>query len=572
MGNDLHNAAFRTHKRPVPFEAPAWAYHWSSPDDFEPAGSHRRQSAGRPPNFDLPSRGKGRRPRDNDPNGSILHCWEVELGGMSDTIHDAEQIRDELFRINVGLWDYAKNHNSKVQQENINRELIWLNCVMGVRESRRLIGDYVLTENDYIQQTVHLDTVTYTGWGMDTHHPEGFWVRGNDCMHYYRRVKVSVPYRSLYSRNIDNLLMAGRCHSATHLGMSGTRIMRTCCGMGQAVGTAAALIKKYQTSPRGLYQDHISELQQMLLKDGCYLIGVPNRDPADLALQARANASSSADGSEASAEFPHGGTVHRLAIDRAVMFLAAGGQVASVALYLQNDASRPVQVRAALRAAEQFGDFSAANDVASASGEMPPKSRGWVEFPLRAELGKKRPYFIFLPATEGLKWHLYPAPMKECCRAYREKNGAVHRMAGAYKFRLNPGGEPLPAIRATSCGPENVNNGWNRAVDGVRNAWVPDLRRQQLPQWVQLDLPEPADINTAHVSFQTRKDRAVDFQVQAIVDGSWKTMAEVHDNPDRRRVLHFTTIHTGKMRVVLDKVTGQVGVCEIRLYREGDRQ
>jgi len=145
-------------------------------------------------------------------------------------------------------------------------------------------------------------------------------------------------------------------------------------------------------------------------------------------------------------------------------------------------------------------------------------------------------------------------------------------MTGAYKFRLNPGGEPLPAIRATSCGPENVNNGWNRAVDGVRNAWVPDLRRQQLPQWVQLDLPEPADINTAHVSFQTRKDRAVDLQVQAMVDGSWKTMAEVHDNPDRRRVLHFTTIHTGKMRVVLDKVTGQVGVCEIRLYREGDRQ
>jgi hypothetical protein len=91
----------------------------------------------------------------------VVHVWEVEFGGMP------EWIRDELFRINVGLWNYAKNHNPQVHEINARREMIWLNYVMGVRESRRLLGDYVLTENDYIQQTVHVSFQTRTDRGVD---------------------------------------------------------------------------------------------------------------------------------------------------------------------------------------------------------------------------------------------------------------------------------------------------------------------------------------------------------------------------------------------------------------------
>ena len=102
----------------------------------------------------------------------------------------------------------------------------------------------------------------------------------------------------------------------------------------------------------------------------------------------------------------------------------------------------------------------------------------------------------------------------------------------------------------------------------MRNAWVPDLRHAKLPQWVQLDLPEPADVNTVHISFQTRKDRAVNFRVQAMVAGDWNTVAETCGNLDRRRVVTFPTVHTGKLRVVLDEIAGRAGVCEIRLYGE----
>ena len=414
MGNDLYAAEILTRDAPVAFAAPDWAFHWPTPEAFEPAASHVRVKAGRPANFDAPSRGTGRRPKDDDPDGSVRHAWPVELGGMADTIQDAERIRDELFRINLGLWDYAKNVNPKVHAANLKRELVGLNYVMGTRESRRLLGDYVLTENDYIKIPALPDTVAFSGWGMDIHHPEGFWVRGNDCMHYFRDRKVSIPFRSLYSRNIENLLMAGRCHSATHLGMGGTRIMRTCCEMGEAAGVAAALIAQHRTTPRGLGQEHIAELQQALLKDGCYLPGVPNRDPADLALPAKASASS-----------------------------------------------------------------------AAADGEA-----------------------------------------------------------------------------------DHVLDGWNRAVGGARHAWVPDLAAQKLPQWVELSLPAPAEVNRLHVSFQTRLSRAVDFDVEAFADGKWKPLAEVRDNVVRRRVLSFAAVRAEKVRLVIQKAAGQFGICELRLYRE----
>lgn len=415
MGNDLYTAEYKVHKTPQPYTPPPWAFRWESAAAFEPLDSHKRQSSGRPANFDAPSRGKGRQPNPTDPNASTLHTWHVEVGGMNDVLADAESIRDELFRIHLGLWDYAKNHNPKVQAVNANREMVWLAYVMGTRESRRLIGDYVLTENDYFEKTVHPDTVVYCGWGMDIHHPEGFWVRGNDCMHYFRKDKISIPFRSLYSKNIGNLMMAGRCHSATHLGMGATRIMRTCCEMGQAVGTAAALAKRYQTTPRGIYEKHIAELQQLLLKDGCYLIGVPNRDPRDLALAAKATAS----------------------------------------------------------------DAKNASDIN---------------------------------------------------------------------------------------GPRNVNNGFNRAVSGVRNAWVPDLKANKLPQWVQLELDKPAPVAECHISFQTRLSRGVDFNVEAMVGGEWKKVAEIRDNLDRRRVIRFPAVTAQKVRIVFEKTGGNFGVCEIRLY------
>jgi hypothetical protein len=298
MGNNLYNAVFKMRDKPVPFECPEWAYQWTKPDDFEPLDSHRRlDEVRRPPNFDAPSRGRGRNPGNNI-NGGTYRTWWVEYGGTLNVIRDAEKIRDELFRISIGLWNYAKNHNPKTTVANRNRQLVWLSYVMGVRESRRLVGDYIMTQRDFDKQIVHEDTVAFTDWGIDVHHPEGFWVRGNDCIHVYKGRRTCIPYRTLYSKNIVNLFMAGRCHSATHIAMGATRVMRPVCMMGQAAGTAAAIATKHHTTPCGVYENHIHELQQALLKDGYYLPGIKNTDKNDIALRARPTASSHRKGME----------------------------------------------------------------------------------------------------------------------------------------------------------------------------------------------------------------------------------------------------------------------------------
>jgi hypothetical protein len=416
MGNNLYNSSFKKHDRPAPFECPDWVYQWTDPNDFEVFDSHDRlYDVVRPPNFDVPSRGKGRNPG-NDLNGGAYRMWWVEYGGMLNIIEDAEEIRDELFRINIGLWNYAKNHNPRTIEANRKRELVWLTHIMGVRESRRLIGDYIMTQRDFDRQIMHADTVAFTDWGIDVHHPEGFWVRGNDCIHVYKGKRISIPYRTLYSKNIANLLMAGRCHSATHMALGGTRVMRPVCMMGQAAGTAAAVAAEHDTTPRGVYENHIHELQQALLKDGCYLPGVRNTDKDDIALRARVAASSSRKG----------------------------------------------------------------------------------------------------------------------------------------------------------IGPEKVNNGWNRVVGGDKNAWGP-AAEGSLPQWIQLELDEPATIDAIHVTFQRAKDRAIDFTVEAWLDGSWRTAARVRDNKNRRCVVNFQPVKTHRIRLVISKTVGQFGICEIRLYNESHR-
>jgi hypothetical protein len=117
------------------------------------------------------------------------------------------------------------------------------------------------------------DLVAYGGWTMDDHDPAGFWAvkDGRPATHFHRTPSpYGIPYRCLYSRNVDNLMFAGRCHSATHMAMSSTRVMGTGCSMGQAVGTAAAMAVRRGVDPRGVLP-HVRELQQLLLRDDCYL-------------------------------------------------------------------------------------------------------------------------------------------------------------------------------------------------------------------------------------------------------------------------------------------------------------
>ena len=220
--------------------------------------------------------------------------WWIELPGETDDIIDEyEQIRDELVSCIYGIWDHLKNGGDHGAE---NYDLEWVGMLPGSREGRRLIGDYILNENDILSNRQFEDAVAYGGWPMDIHTAKGLY----DFDELPSRVisfdgAYTIPYRPYYSKNISSLMMAGRDISASKMAMGSTRVMGTCAVGGQAVGTAAALCIKYDCDPRGA-QEHMRELQQMLLKDDAYIPGIWNEDPKDLARRAKVTATSAREG------------------------------------------------------------------------------------------------------------------------------------------------------------------------------------------------------------------------------------------------------------------------------------
>ncbi len=216
--------------------------------------------------------------------------WWLELmGDGDDIIPDYEKIRDDLMAYAYGLWDHIKNGGQHGAE---NFALEWVGALPGMRESRRLLGDYVLNECDILEHRQFDDAVAYGGWCVDLHAPHGlldFDVLPSDC-HHFTGV-YTIPYRSYYSRNIRNLFLAGRDISTSKLGLASTRILGCCAVGGQAVGTAAALCVKYHVLPREL-APHIPEVQQLLLKDDAFLPNILNQDEKDFARKATFTASS----------------------------------------------------------------------------------------------------------------------------------------------------------------------------------------------------------------------------------------------------------------------------------------
>ena len=233
--------------------------------------------------------------------------WWLEHPAWFDDCADPERARDELIRNAFAYWGWIKNVSPQRDAAR-NYRLREIPIMDGRRESRRLVGDYILNSNDCLEGRVFPDAVAYGGWPLDTHEPLGIQKADTDG-HRYRCDRIpfyTIPFRSLYSTNVPNLMMSGRDISATHIALGSTRVQLTCMAIGQAVGTAAAMCVKEGMLPRELGQRRIGELQQRLLRDDAYILGFRNEDPADLARRATVTASSSATETK---RFSHGETV-----------------------------------------------------------------------------------------------------------------------------------------------------------------------------------------------------------------------------------------------------------------------
>ncbi|MCX6884960.1 MAG: FAD-dependent oxidoreductase [Verrucomicrobia bacterium] len=199
-----------------------------------------------------------------------LGAWFWESGFDRDPIDDVERMRDLNLRAMYGAWDVLKN----VDRLYPTHRLRWAAYIAGKRESRRLLGDVILTGDDFRTGHVFEDACFPCSWHIDLHSPSPAFQKGHEGEEFISLATTGTnfnykspywaPYRSLYSRNISNLFMAGRDISVTHEALGAVRVMRTCGAMGEVVGMAASLCKQHKCTPREVYQKHLPELQALM--------------------------------------------------------------------------------------------------------------------------------------------------------------------------------------------------------------------------------------------------------------------------------------------------------------------
>lgn len=206
--------------------------------------------------------------------------WTWETGMNFDQIKDFERIRDYGLMVVYSNWSYLKN---EFKENNLykNRALEWVAYISGKRESRRLLGDHILTENDVRNFVEYPDASGSTTWTIDLHYPDPDNTQhfpGAEFKSIAKHISIHpypIPYRCLYSRNVDNLFMAGRNISVTHVALGTVRVMRTTGILGEVVGMAASLCKQFGVTPRGVYESHMDDLKQLMIQ-GVGKKGLPN--------------------------------------------------------------------------------------------------------------------------------------------------------------------------------------------------------------------------------------------------------------------------------------------------------
>ena len=197
--------------------------------------------------------------------------WYWEVGMNDDQVADAEKIRDYGMYVAYSTFSYCKNRLAKKEDWECTH-LVWVSHVSGKRESRRIIGDLVLREQDLTRPIPYEDGTCTTTWRIDQHYPDprnAGKYPGAEWMSIGKLVPIdpyALPYRCFYSKDVANLFMAGRDISVTHIALGSVRVMRTCAMMGEVVGMAASICSKRSVLPRDIYTTYFEDLKALMRK------------------------------------------------------------------------------------------------------------------------------------------------------------------------------------------------------------------------------------------------------------------------------------------------------------------
>ena len=469
-----------------------------------------------PPSFALRDITKIPRWRDLKFNDTGCRLWWLEWGGTLDTIHDSEIIKWELWKVAYGVWNYIKNSGRFPEAETLTLE--WVGTIPGKRESRRFEGDLMITQQDLVEQRRHADAVSFGGWAIDLHPADGVYSGQPGCQQWHSKGVYQIPYRTLYSRNIKNLLLAGRIISASHIAFGSTRVMATCAHSAQAVGMAAAICARKKLLPRDLLSaPAMRELQRDLIRMGQYIPGVALEDERDLARTAEISATSEL----RLAQFTPSGETMPLHASWAMMLPVLPGAMPAVEFLL--DVSAITTLRVELRVSSKADNHTP--DVTLATQEIPLKSGDRIRLPLKFEVAMDAPRYAFvcLMANSDVAVHVSEQRVTGVLALTQKFNRAVAKSprqepppdSGIDSFEFwipqrRPAGKNL-AIKIdpplASFAALNLANGFARPTRQP-NAWVADFAHEQ--PVITLAWDKPQTIARIELSFDTDYDHPME--------------------------------------------------------------
>ncbi|MFC5470563.1 FAD-dependent oxidoreductase [Cohnella suwonensis] len=519
---------------------------------------------------------------------SGCHYWWIEWGGELDTVHDNERIRDELWSVIYGIWDYIKN-SGKFDADSLTLE--WVGSVPGKREYRRFVGDYVLNQLDILAQEPFDDRVAFGGWSIDLHPPQGMYAEESGSRHLFADGNYHIPFRSLYSRNVDNLLFAGRNISASHVAFGTTRVMATCAVMGEAAGTGAALCAQKGVTPRELLLRDIASLQQTLLRQDASLIGVANEDPLDLARSATADASSTCQ------RIDIVGASEAYSLNASVgLLFPVDGPLERIELLL--DADRSTRLDIELWHTGKKINYVPAEKVSAFSITVPAGENQWAEVPVLYRPDEPRNAFVIVRANPHVRLYLSDEPLFGVLgfeRRQDEGEGdesladlacsdpvAKWSMRGVHRkpfcLRVHP--------RTSAYSPSQILNGYARPYGGP-NVWLSDRMAPGTEEWIRLTWPEPIPFAEIHLTFnddvnedlinlhhhrtpyEIMPELVRDYRLEIKSEKGWIPVHEEKGNRKRKRVHRLPArVTTDQLRLVVEATNGsrRASVTEIRVY------
>lgn len=581
LGSTIMFAA-RDVGREAPFAAPSWAHQFPDENSL-PFRNHDQFDSG---------------------------YWWLEWGGRLNTITDNEEIRRELHAAVFGVWDHIKNQCTVpgVRERASTWTLDWIGHTPGKRESRRFEGDHILTERDLIggMSNVPHDVVAYGGWPIDLHAPDGVYSPDRPCTQPPLPGIYGIPLRSLYSRTVDNLFLAGRDISQSHVAHGSTRVMKTCAVIGEAAGTAAAVAAQHDVTPREVAQscELLTEVQQALLRNGAYLPLRANQDDRDLV---RTRASAITATSVASLEIigqpfadsdswevfgistaEHSGVVRHehqgeakqveLIAPLAQMIVLSEGELRSLCLELVSDHAEPQTISVHIRQASHLRDPgqhpSSASDSDLATFDKTLKAgRNRIELtpdePL--QITPTTPCAIVIEAAPEISWVTSPVePPGTQAAQWDTELGYWRWLHGTFVVALDPVSRPYS--------PEQVRSGVTRP-EMEANLWISDPH-EPLPQSLTVQFDAPQDVSRVELTFDSQlsgwiwegrfpmvpKDYRIEF-----LDPSGNVTRDtivVSDSHQRRRSHDMSPVTCSGFRIAVLASNGasSARIVEVRAY------